>query len=224
MGAKILHFARPGLYSFASKIIGMLETSALACERGGQRLFSDLSFVLGEGSLLRVRGPNGSGKTTLLRALAGLTRPAAGTVRWRGEAPDERFRRQMLFIGHASALKDELTVSENLEFSSRLSRLAISASRIQSALEQLGIARLADLPARYLSQGQRRRAALARLALSAAAPLWLLDEPFAALDDEAIARVSALCSGQLAAGGILGLTSHQDVAISSAASQDLELR
>src|SRR5258705_274447 len=85
MGAKILHFARPGFHSFTSKIIGMLETSTLACERGGQRLFNDLSFALGEGSLLRVRGPNGSGKTTLLRALAGLTRPAAGTVRWRGE-------------------------------------------------------------------------------------------------------------------------------------------
>jgi heme exporter protein A len=224
MAAKILQFARPGFDSFASKIIGMLETSALACERGGQRLFSDLSFALREGGLLRVRGPNGSGKTTLLRALAGLTRPAAGTVRWRGEEPDERYRRQMLFIGHAPALKDELTVQENLEFTSRLFRLDATESRIKGALERLGIARLADLPARYLSQGQRRRTALARLALSAAVPLWLLDEPFAALDEEAIARVSALCAAQLAAGGMLVLTSHQNVPIACAASQDLELR
>jgi heme exporter protein A len=224
MDGKILYFAPPGLGSFASKIIGMLEALDLACERGGHRLFSNLAFALGEGSLLRVRGANGSGKTTLLRTLAGLTRPAAGAVRWNGKDVGDEYRRQMLFIGHAPAVKDELTVLENLEFASRLSRLDCSESKIKSALEQLGVDRLAGLPARYLSQGQRRRTALARLALSAAVPLWLLDEPFAALDEEAIARVSTLCAAQLAAGGMLVLTSHQDVRISSAASQDLELR
>jgi heme exporter protein A len=224
MAAKILPFARSGLGSFASKIIGMLEAMDLACERGGHRLFSNLAFALGEGSLLRVRGRNGSGKTTLLRALAGLTRPTAGAVRWRAQEIGDDYRRQMLFIGHAPAVKDELTVLENLEFASRLSCLGSSDSKIKDALEQLGIERLAGLPARYLSQGQRRRAALARLALSAAVPLWLLDEPFAALDDEAIAQVSALCATQLAAGGILVLTSHQDVRISAGVSQDLELR
>jgi heme exporter protein A len=224
MERKILYFARPGLGSFASKIIGMLEATELAVERGGQRLFSHLGFALGEGGLLRVRGANGSGKTTLLRMLAGLTRPAAGSVRWRGKDISDEYHRQMLFIGHAPAVKDELTVFENLAFASRLCRLDSAESKIRSALEQLGIARLAELPARYLSHGQRRRAALARLALSAAVPLWLLDEPFAALDEEAIAQVSALCATQLAAGGILVLTSHQEVRISSAASQDLQLR
>jgi heme exporter protein A len=202
----------------------MLETTALACERGGLRLFSDLGFALQAGGLLRVRGANGSGKTTLLRTLAGLTRPAAGEVRWRGEAIGEEYRREMLFLGHAAALKDELTVLENLEFAARISGLEIPRSKISDALERLGIARLADLPARYLSQGQRKRAALARLALSSGALLWLLDEPFSALDEEAIARVSALCAAHLAAGGMLVLTSHQDIPIAAPDARAIDLR
>jgi len=192
----------------------MLETTGLACERGGARLFADLSFSLAPGGLLRVRGANGSGKTTLLRALAGLTRPAAGEVRRNGMA--------FLFIGHSAGVKDELTVLENLEFSAWLAGLI--KPECEKALEQLGIARLADLPARYLSQGQRRRVALARLALSANIPLWLLDEPFAALDSAGIAQVNTLCSAHLAGGGMLVLTSHQDVAIASAAAQSIELQ
>jgi heme exporter protein A len=113
-------------------------------------------------------------------------------------------------------------VLENLAFAARLSGLA--NANFESALEQLGIARLADLPARFLSQGQRKRAALARLALPAGVPLWLLDEPFAALDEEAIARVRALCEKHLAAGGMVVLTSHQTVPISCAQSQDFELQ
>jgi len=200
----------------------MLETSALACERGGPRLFSDLGFSVAPGGLLRVRGANGSGKTTLLRTLAGLTRPSEGTVRWRGQPIGDDYRKEMLFLGHAPAMKDELTVLENLEFASQLAEL--KNPECMKALEQLGVARLAGLPARYLSQGQRRRAALARLALSASVPLWLLDEPFAALDDEGIAQVSALCGAHLAAGGMVVLTSHQDVTIPSAAPQELALR
>ena len=191
----------------------MLETTALACERGGQRLFADIGFALAAGGLLRVRGANGSGKTTLLRTLAGLTRPAGGAVHWRGNPIDDEFRKEMLFLGHAPAVKDELTVLENLAFSAQLSELRNVDCKI--ALEQLGIARLADLPARYLSQGQRKRAALARLALSSGVRLWLLDEPFAALDDEAIDRVSALCAAHLVSGGVLVLTSHQDIPIAA---------
>jgi len=193
----------------------MLEATALACERGGARLFSNLSFSLAPGGLLRVRGANGSGKTTLLRTLAGLTRATAGEVRRNGMG--------FLFLGHAAGVKDELTVAENLVFSSHLSGLDFLEARIKDSLEQLGIAQLADLPARYLSQGQRKRAALARLALSANVPLWLLDEPFAALDAAGIAQVSALCDRHLAGGGLLVLTSHQDVAIASAAAQELAL-
>ena len=202
----------------------MLETTALAAERGGQPLFSDLAFTVATGNLLRVRGANGSGKTTLLRTLAGLTRPAAGAVRWRGEPIGDAYRREMLFLGHAAAVKDELTVAENLDFSSRLSSVDSAKDKVKTAMEQLGIARLADLPARFLSQGQRKRAALARLVLSAGVPLWLLDEPFAALDEEAIACVSALCAAHLTAGGMVVLTSHQTVPIPCARPQDLELR
>jgi heme exporter protein A len=202
----------------------MLQTMALSCERGGLRLFSDLGFALQAGGLLRVRGANGSGKTTLLRTLAGLTRPASGEVRWRGNAIGDEYRSEMLFLGHAAAVKDELTVLENLDFASRISGLDLSEADRRNALESLGIARLANLPARYLSQGQRKRAALARLPLSSGVALWLLDEPFAALDDEAIARVSALCAAHLAAGGMLVLTSHQDVAIAAPDARFIELQ
>ena len=199
----------------------MLETSELACERGGLRLFADLAFSMAPGDLMRVRGANGAGKTTLLRTLAGLTQPAAGSIRWRGAPIGDDYRREMLFLGHAPAVKDELTVLENLEFSARMSDL--KNSEYTEALEQLAIAHLTALPARFLSQGQRKRAALARLALSARVPLWLLDEPFAALDDEAIGRVSALCAAHLAAGGMVVLTSHQDVPIGAAAMRALDL-
>ncbi|MEO8144817.1 MAG: cytochrome c biogenesis heme-transporting ATPase CcmA [Betaproteobacteria bacterium] len=201
----------------------MLETTALACERGGLRLFSDLGFALDGGGLLRVRGGNGSGKTTLLRTLAGLTRPAAGTVRWKGGAIDDSYRSELLFLGHAPALKDEFTVLENLAFSARLAGRDFSEDVLRKALAQLGIDRLAHLPAGHLSQGQRRRTALARLALPEPAPLWLLDEPLAALDDQAIGSVSALCTAHLAAGGLLVLTSHQDVVVAAPAAQSIDL-
>ena len=204
----------------------MLETRELACERGGRRLFSALHVALDAGGLLRVRGANGSGKTTLLRCLAGLTRPDTGTVRWRGSdigALGDAYRSGLLFLGHSPAVKDDLTVQENLEFSCRMSGAEISTTQIGHALEQLGIARLSNLPAGYLSQGQRRRAALARLALPRPAKLWLLDEPLAALDDDAIGRVSGLCAAHLAAGGLLVLTSHQEVALAAPNVQSIEL-
>lgn len=204
----------------------MLETSALACERGGLRLFAGIGFTLGAGTLLRLRGANGSGKTSLLRILAGLTRPTEGSVRWRGEpiaALGEDYGRDMLYLGHAPGVKDELSVGENLAFATALSGIRAGGLALESALEQLGIARLASLPARHLSQGQRRRAALARLPLASTVPLWLLDEPFAALDDEAIERLRALAAAHLAAGGIVVLTSHQEVEIAAPAVQTLRL-
>ncbi len=204
----------------------MLQAEALACERGGVALFSGLGFSLGAGELLRVRGANGSGKTSLLRILAGLTRPAAGSVRWRGAplaALGEDYHRSALFVGHASAVKDELTVRENVAFSLRLSGLDASAGAVGAALERLGLARLAEVPARYLSQGQRRRAALARLAAASTLPLWILDEPFAALDAAAVDTVCELATAHLAGGGLLVLTSHQDAALDAAASCTMEL-
>jgi heme exporter protein A len=199
----------------------MLETTGLACERGGLHLFADLDIALAPGELLRVRGANGAGKTTLLRTLAGLTRPSAGAIRWRGEPAGEQYRAEMLFLGHAAGVKDELTVRENLEFSARLAGLEAFDSH--KALQQLGISRLASLPARFLSQGQRKRVALARLALQDATPLWLLDEPFSALDAGGIAGIGGLCAAHLARGGMVVLTSHQDVEIAGALERALEL-
>lgn len=199
----------------------MLETSGLACERGGLRLFANLDFALAPGELLRVRGANGAGKTTLLRTLAGLTHASAGAIRWRGRPIGEEYRQDLLFLGHAAGVKDELTVRENLEFAVRLS--ALKEFDLERGLQTLGIARLAALPARFLSQGQRKRVALARLALSADKPLWLLDEPFSALDAGGIACVGELCALHLAAGGMVVLTSHQDVDIAGALERALEL-
>jgi heme exporter protein A len=196
----------------------MLEGIGLECVRGERTLFRDLSFGLERGALLRVAGENGSGKTSLLRIVCGLTPPAAGELRWQGEnirSLREDYWKELVYIGHANALKDDLTAEENLRIGCRLAGLTTSPEQTVDALERFGVGRCAKLPARVLSQGQRRRVALARLAVSAELPLWVLDEPFTALDVAAVDNLQGLVGEHLNRGGAVMLTTHQEVGIAA---------
>jgi len=191
----------------------VLEASPLTCERGGRTLFRGLSLAVNEGELLRVAGANGSGKTSLLRILCGLLSPQSGEVRWKG-APirslREEFNRELVYHGHAPALKDDLTTFENLLIAWLLAGkgMPVSTDALMEALHKLNVPMTS--PVKNLSQGQRRRALLARLVLSDAQPLWLLDEPFAALDSDAARVVEELVAAHVARGGMVVYTSHQE--------------
>jgi len=194
----------------------MLEALQLECTRGERKLFRGLSFRLGRGQLLRVAGANGSGKTSLLRIMCGLLAPSAGELRWQGRPiRDEReeYSRNLVFIGHLNALKDDLTALENLRFAAALAGVAAERDLTLAALDRFGVARCAELPAKVLSQGQRRRVTLARLALSPGVPLWILDEPFSALDVSAVSELERLLEAHIASGGMVVLTTHQEVRV-----------
>ena len=202
----------------------MLEAADLECERGGWLLFRGLSFALAAGESLRVAGANGSGKTSLLRILCGLLLPSAGEVRWRGTAIRglrEDYSRELVYLGHAPAVKDDLSAAENLAISCALAGMPAEARAIEEALARFGLAGKSQ-PSRRLSQGQRRRAALARLALSASRPLWLLDEPFSALDAAGVALLRGLIEAHLGRGGAVIFTTHQDAGIATARVIDLD--
>jgi heme exporter protein A len=204
----------------------MLEVIDLRCERGERSLFDGLEFKLPAGALLRVAGANGSGKTSLLRILCGLAVPARGEVRWQGQsihALREEYHRQLIYIGHASAVKDELTGRENLSICCALGGVPVDDSAVGAALERVGLSRYEHLPARHLSQGQRRRVALARLAACRTASMWILDEPFTALDTVAVGLVQQMIAEHLGRGGIAVMTSHQEVALASVTTYTIEL-
>jgi heme exporter protein A len=203
----------------------MLEVIGLECRRGDRRLFSDLNLALEPGTLLHVRGRNGSGKTTLLRTLCGLFTPEAGEIRWRGESIRslaEDYRRELLYFGHLNGIKSDLTGIENLSIAARLDGDPVGIDDVWQALERIGLRGFEDLPTRMLSQGQKKRVALARLILSRAR-LWVLDEPFTALDVEAVALLQGLIAEHVAGGGLAVLTTHQDVPLTSGQVARLDL-
>jgi len=203
----------------------MLEVIGLECRRGDRRLFSGLDLALEPGTLLHVRGRNGSGKTTLLRTLCGLFTPEAGEVRWRGEsirALAEDYRRELLYFGHLNGIKSDLTGIENLSIAARLDGDPVGIDDVWQALARIGLRGFEDLPTRMLSQGQKKRVALARLILSRAR-LWVLDEPFTALDVEAVALLQGLIAEHVAGGGLAVLTTHQDVPLTSGQVARLDL-
>jgi heme exporter protein A len=193
----------------------MLSVHELACERGERLLFNNLCFELGNGEVLLVRGGNGRGKTSLLRILCGLSVPAAGVVRWRGDSisrTHEQYGREMTYIGHANGIKDDLTPMENLRLAAALGGRDLDSGAATAALEQVGLSRCLDFPVRVLSFGQRRRVALAGL-MTAGARLWILDEPLTGLDAEGGAMVERMIRDHIVAGGLAVMTTHQPLAL-----------
>jgi heme exporter protein A len=196
-------------------MISSLTVEKLACTRGERRLFEALSFSLKAGQALSVEGANGAGKTSLLRLVAGFLAPVAGAIRLseagRDLADAEERGKFIGWLGHQDALKGPLTVAEQLQFFARLYR---SRAAIAPVLEQVGLTRQSELPCRYLSAGQRRRLALARLVVSAR-PLWLLDEPFAALDVAGKGLVARLMIEHCGAGGMVLAATHEPLGLSN---------
>lgn len=185
-----------------------LEARKLTCARGGRRLFSSLSFKVESGHALILRGPNGSGKTSLLRIIAGFLTADEGHLRWgglEGKAALETLRENIHLIGHLTALKPVLSVAENVAIWATLHG---SNARTAEALQAMGLAGLAELPVQFLSEGQKRRTALARL-LAFQKPIWLLDEPLAGLDTASANRLIKAITSHLSNGGIAVIATHQ---------------
>lgn len=181
----------------------------LTCIRRQSIVFESLSFALRGGQMLALTGPNGSGKTSLLRLMAGLLEPAAGALYWDGEeAESAHLQEKIHWIGPASPLKPQLTVLENLQFWAAMLGAPDDGETVLAALDRLGIARLAQTRAQYLSAGQLRRAVLSRLFL-AQRPLWLLDEPATSLDVETAKKLVGLVREHAQGGGIAVIATHR---------------
>ncbi|WP_020209616.1 cytochrome c biogenesis heme-transporting ATPase CcmA [Gilvimarinus chinensis] len=199
-----------------------LSISNLTCTREDRVLFTQLEYTCCAGAVLQVLGFNGAGKTTLLHTLAGLMPPASGVIRWRGEsiAGNRSYTRSLFYLGHQAPVKPALTVAENIQWLARLRGQSPSAEELCSALEQVDLEAYQNTSCGHLSAGQKRRVALAQLYLSAA-PLWILDEPFTAIDKEGVGRLQQLLATHASHGGISVLTSHQPLRLENLHTLDL---
>jgi heme exporter protein A len=202
----------------------LLSVDNLAFDRNGERLFGDVAFNVDAGQVLQIHGPNGSGKTTLLHVLAGLLRPSAGEVRWRGHntyARPEAWRQSLAFLGHLNGVSDELTAAENLGFSTALGDVIEERVDVQEqVLRSVGLDRYRHAIVRGLTQGQKRRLAISRLLIEHK-PLWLLDEPATALDDESSAVLERCIEGHIERGGIVLMTAHKSISTAPAVTRNL---
>ena len=204
--------------------VSHFEGTDLLCIRGLRPVFSGLSFALDTGGLLLLTGKNGSGKSSLLRLMAGLLAPAGGAFSWDGETlspSSDAHQRRLHYIGHRDAVKPALTVSENLRFWSALASGRSDGLTVSRALGDFGLADFADIPARMLSEGQRRRLSLARLSAIPAA-LWLLDEPTTALDKDSTAAFLTILNRHLQSGGLAVAATHAESDYTGASHLDLD--
>ena len=193
--------------------------------RGDRLLFSDITFSLLPGNVIQLTGANGSGKTSLLRIICGLLTPAEGEIRWQGtniRSLGEEYSKSLSYVGHRNGVKEELNPIENLRIANGLAGISLTTAAAKSALEKIGLTGRDRLPARLLSEGQRRRLALARL-ITSGAKLWILDEVLTSLDRSAVAIMRSLIGEHLQNGGMAIIATHQELDLSAGSLQRLEL-
>ena len=202
----------------------LFAADALEMERGDRLLFTGLTFRAPAGILVRLAGANGTGKTSLLRLLTGLMTPDEGQVLYRGEdikTLKEDYWRDLVYIGHLNGVKDDLTARENVRINARFGNLTVTDEAAEAALTKVGLEGFFDHTTGELSQGQRRRVALARLFVSDAKPVWILDEPFTALDVASVANLTAVVADHVNAGGVVIYTTHQECVVPIAGEKKL---